>query len=345
MAEVRADPDADAVQTDGQVSTTVVAGDRVYLGGSFTQVNGVARDNLAAIDRSTGNLTGWAPKTNGPVLALAASRGGERVYAGGDFTRVNGIARGRVAALNASTGGVAKRWKVNANAEVRALTVSRRHVYLGGSFTKVSGKPRKHLAKAGARTGALHRRWAPSTDLSVRTLALSGKRLYLGGYFNTVSGKLRRGLAAVSAGTGALDRAWRPSAGANILDLQVSGGRVYTAQAGGAGQEGAAAYGAKSGATAWRRVSDGDAQAVAVLDGKVYVGGHFGAFAGEPRHGLAALDASTGALDAAWAPSVRSLYPGVLALTPDASQARLYAGGGFTEVSGETRQYFARFSG
>jgi hypothetical protein len=300
---------------------------------------------LAAIDRTTGELTDWAPGTNGPVLALAASRSGERVYAGGAFTTVDGVARGRVAALSASTGSVAKRWKANANAEVRALAVSRRDVYLGGSFTKVKGKPRKHLAKVGVGTGALKARWAPSTNLSVKTLALSGKRLYLGGYFTTVSGKPRSGLAALGAGTGALNKAWRPSANVPVLDLQVEDGRVYSAQGGGAGQEAAAAYGVRSGATAWRCVVDGDVQVVAVLDGKAYFGGHFDEFAGEPRRGFAAVDASTGTLDAAWAPSARPLYPGVLTLTPDASQARLYAGGGFTEVSGQPREYFARFSG
>jgi trimeric autotransporter adhesin len=337
--------DTGTANTDGRVSAILASGGKVYLGGSFTQVNGVPRDHLAALDASTGQLTDWNPGANGNVLALAASAGGTRIYAAGDFTTVGGVARQRVAALSASTGAVVKTWNVKANGEVYALAVSRKSVYLGGSFTKVNGKPRNHLAKVGARTGTVTARWAPSTNGSVRTLALSGKRLYLGGFFTTISGKPRHGLAALNARTGALDKVWRPAASIPVLDLEVSDDMIYSAEGGGANQQGAAAYSVPSGATAWRFVTDGDVQAVAVLDGKAYFGGHFVVFAGEPRRGFAAVDASTGTLDAAWAPSAKPLSPGVLALTPDASQTRLYSGGSFAEISGQPREFFAQFSG
>ena len=48
----------------------------------------VRRDNIAAIDLTTGQPTSWNPRTNDTVFALAVS--GSTVYAGGAFTTVNG---------------------------------------------------------------------------------------------------------------------------------------------------------------------------------------------------------------------------------------------------------------
>lgn len=49
-----------------------------------------------------------------------------------------------------------------------------------------------------------------------------------------------------------------------------------------------------SGAQAWNLSSDGDAQTIALLDGKVYVGGHFLLLDGQRRVRIAAINASTG---------------------------------------------------
>lgn len=82
-------------------------GTKLFVGGSFSQVNGVARQKLASL-----NLTTGAPvpsfavtsSTNNVVTALAATN--TTVYAGGKFSRINGQLRTGLAALNASTGAV-----------------------------------------------------------------------------------------------------------------------------------------------------------------------------------------------------------------------------------------------
>jgi hypothetical protein len=103
--KVSGTPDAGTVQTDGRVSAIVAMGDRVYLGGYFTHVNGVARNHLAAIDATTGQLTPWDPNANDAVLALAISSDGTRLYAGGIFTSVGGAVRNRLAAFSTATAG------------------------------------------------------------------------------------------------------------------------------------------------------------------------------------------------------------------------------------------------
>jgi hypothetical protein len=149
-------PDAGTAQVDGRVWAILRLGDRVDLGGDFTHVNGAARNRLAAVNATTGALTGWNPKANGSVRTLAASPDGARLYAGGDFTSVGGTSRGRLAALDAATGALDTAWKPGtANATVRSIAVSGNRVYLGGTFTSLKGRSRTRLALVDGTTGAL----------------------------------------------------------------------------------------------------------------------------------------------------------------------------------------------
>lgn len=338
-------PDEGTVQADGRVNAILLAGNRIYLGGEFTHVNGVSREHLAALNASTGKLTSWAPRANGPVRALAASSDGSRIYAGGSFTYVNGRSRKQLAALDPTTGSLDPNWTPNANYTVYALAVVGNRVYLGGAFTAVNGQGRSRLARVNTVTGALNQNWRPTANATVRRLLPSkdGSRIYAGGQFTSISSQERLYLAALSQTTGAL-KAWRPAAMPNgfVYDLAESNGRVYTAEGGQGGA--ASAYNIRTGARTWRTSADGDVQAVAVLARKVYVGGHFDVVSGQTRHAFATVAASTGALDRRWTPSANPSWPGVWSLTKDAARGRLYAGGSFTHVSGRPHHGFARFS-
>ena len=355
-ATVGGTPDAGTVQTDGQVSAVAVSGGKVYLAGFFTHVNGVPRDRLAAVDASTGQLTGWNPGADGAVRALAASPDGSRIYAGGSFTSVGGAARNRLAAIDAATGTVDPYWTPRANDGVRAIAVRGNGVYLGGRFTRVNGQDRARLARVDATAGSLDAGWAPAADGLVRALGLSadGSRLYAGGDFATAGGS-RPYLAALDPATGALYGPWtRPSApNGPVFDLQESGGRLYSAEGGPGGA--LTAYDPATGASLWRRSADGDVQALAVMGGEVYAGGHFLTFSSYARQFFAAVDGATGAVDPSWAPSAygancSSAWPpdpcddSVWAMEADPSRGRLHAGGDFRKVSGAPHAGFARFS-
>ena len=349
-AAVSSAPDS-TPQTDGIVFSVLPVGDRIYIGGDFTHVDGVPRDRLAAIDATTGKLTDWNPGANKRVAALAASSDGTRIYAGGDFTAISGVSRNRLAALQASTGAPDTNFKAEANSTVRAIAVSGDRAYLGGSFTTVNGQSRTRLARVNATTGALASTWTPTADNHVRTLALSpdGARLYAGGDFLAVSGQSRSRLAALSPTSGAVDT-WRPRIATNgtVFGLAVAGSRVYTAEGGPGGA--AASYDAGTGNRTWMLSGDGDGQAVTVLGTKVYIGGHFINFAGQRRPFFAAADAATGGLDSLWTPSgggatLSTAYTtGVWSLAPDGSRGRLYAGTNFAKVNGESHAGFVQFS-
>jgi outer membrane protein assembly factor BamB len=357
LAATNSVPDAGTVQTDGQVSAIVVSGGKVYLGGFFTHVDGVARNHLAAVDAATGQLTPWDPNANDAVRALAISPDGTRVYAGGPFTSVGGTAHTRLAAIDAISGAVDPKWTPRADEAVRAIAVSGNRVYVGGRFSKVNGQSRTRLALLDATTGALDPSWAPAPNDLVRTLGLSsdGSRIYAGGDFTTVSSISRPYLAALDPATGASYGPWTQPTTPNgpVLDLQESAGRLYSAEGGPGGA--LTAYDPSTGSSLWRKTADGDVQAIAVLGGEVYVGGHFLSFSGNSREMFAAVDAATGSTDKSWAPNAYGANCSsawtpdpcsdfVWAMEADPSMGRLYAGGDFRKVSGTPHAGFAQFS-
>lgn len=124
--------------------------------------------------------------------------------------------------------------------------------------------------------------------------------------------------------------------------------RVYAVTGGVAGA--AESYDATTGARAWQLKGDGDFQAITLMGGKAYIGGHFLKVAGQDRRYFAALNPLTGALDSQWSPSGSGQLlssvpsPGVWDLVPDESRGRLYAGTNFNRVNGRVRAGFVQFS-
>lgn len=133
-------------------------GSRIYVGGSFTTVNGVSRNRIAALNAATGALvTSFAPSANGQVRAIVATD--STVYFGGMFTSVSGSNRNRLAAAQASNGALLS-WAPNADGgKVNALAISpdRTQVVVGGAFTTLNGsnRPGYGLGAVHATTGAL----------------------------------------------------------------------------------------------------------------------------------------------------------------------------------------------
>jgi hypothetical protein len=105
------------VTVDGPVLGFAASGDRVYLYGQFTAVNGVARRGLAAVDRASGALLPWDPAPQGRVTAAAADA--TRVWVAGDFQAIGGQRRRGLAELDASTA-QATAWNPDAPSGFRA---------------------------------------------------------------------------------------------------------------------------------------------------------------------------------------------------------------------------------
>ena len=315
----------DARNTTGTSSVRAMAlssdGARLFVGGTFASVGGVARNRLAAIDLSS--ATGavdrkWSGAgVNNVVRALSVS--GKTLYLGGDFTKVKGEPRQHLAALDTDTAALDAGWTPSASRP----DGSKAFVYTLGA----------------------------SAD---------GARVYAGGLFNTISvnGVATRTekLVALDATTGLVDPLFAPATQNHIISMEVSGQSVYVGT--GDPLEGIESFDAATGRRNWSVPGGhpdpraGDVQAITVSgDGStVYAGGHGKLIGGLIRQRIFAADAQTGAI-LPWAPEIPSSGRGdlgVWALATDASAnaplGRLYVGGDFAQVSGEPRNRFARFS-
>ncbi len=153
------------------------------------------------------------------------------------------------------------------------------------------------------------------TNGIVYAVAQSGNTIYVGGKFSS----LRRCPTTVSCPSGTIQ-----TLDVGAFDATTGEGvRSFTVDVGVKG-DGSTVY------------------ALSVLDGKLYIGGKFSSVNGEPRLNMAAVDATTGALDP-FAPQVgvdtTDYVRGMIA-----HQGRVYIAGLFTTVNGLARQKLAAFT-
>lgn len=331
---------------NGTVNVTTIAGDTLYVGGSFSAAvspsgQSVTRRNVAAFSLSTGELVaGWRADTNRRVRAIEVA--GDSVYLGGAFTRVGGSWQPRAAKVDATTGARDASFRPNPNAQVRTVLALGGAVYLGGDFTTAGGGSAGHLAKVDGDTGIQVPGFTATTNGNVWSLEEapgSEQRIYVGGWFTRLNGAARPGVAAVDPDTG--DRVGpRYGYSTDARDLAVSpdGDTLYAGLA--QGSNSLTAWDAHTGVRRWRVQTDGDVQTVTYYSGTVYFGFHDG-FQGDHRKKFLAADATTGAVDPDFAPVIRK-WGGVLA--SDATDGGVVIGGPFSgRVSGVTARGFAIF--
>ena len=78
---------------------------KLFVGGSFNTISGVAKQKVASLNLTTGaplSTFGFTNSTNNQVQSLAATNA--TLYVGGRYTRVNGVLRTGLAAVNAASG-------------------------------------------------------------------------------------------------------------------------------------------------------------------------------------------------------------------------------------------------
>lgn len=344
-------------QTNGRVNVIVYHKNRVYIGGQFTAVRPpgaaagsqeVTRNHVAAFNIAKGTLVAWNPNANGTVRAIQVI--GKTVYLGGSFTRVGNSGRQRLAQVNTTTGAPTA-WHPGANSEVLAMGHANGLLYVGGGFTTAGGAARSHLAAFSTSTGALAN-WSPSTDDQVKALLVTpgGARVVVGGLFTHVNGSSANHLAAINPGGSGTMASWGLHTNYPVIDLAADSKGVYVAGGGGGGNFAGTSL---SGQQKWQGGTNGNVQAIAVVGGTVYVGGHFHVYCG-PQHGahtcstqiprdkLLAVDEDNGNL-LSWAPGADSAL-GVFALTGWGSTGNLLAGGDFRHTGNRAQQGFALFS-
>jgi hypothetical protein len=335
------------------VWATAYDGDTVYVGGDFTEAlsggTWVPRAHLAAINARTGALLSWRPVVDGRVKAIVATGGS--VYVAGQFSAVNGQRRDSLARLDRS-GNVHWTFKHTILGKPYALAAGSGRLYMGGGITEVDGQRRTRLAAFDLRTGELDRGWKPTADDQVESLVATSGRVYVGGKFHEINGvDGSRRLAAVTPASGRVVRSFRPNADVITYGMAVTPSAVYATHGGKGGR--VTAYNL-NGSTRWTITMDGDPQAVAVLGGTVYIGGHFDNICRSTRVGNqgACLDGSIPRVKMAatddrgrllsWSANGNGVT-GVHTVAASQGLRKLAAGGAFTTINDRPQRRFAQF--
>jgi hypothetical protein len=319
----------------GTVRAMVATGGKLIVGGTFSQLGGLAAGNLGAINLATGaGSPGWGPGASGTVHALKLSGG--LVYAGGSFQDIGGLPSRDYLIAMEPTSGVVQAWDPDMTAEVRSLAVSGSTVYAGGSFQFYGPSNTDGIVAFDAATGVT-RNWSVymyssgGGSIDVTTLLVRNGVIYCGGKFTNVGSSSRVGAAAVDSVTGQ-PTAWSPDTDAQGItewngQLYVSGFRSVTAVDYSTGAS-----------TGWSVTTNATPYGFLPLGTRGVVYGAFTSAGCITRNRLAAISVATGR-PTAWNPDLNGPVNALLL-----SGTTLYVGGRFESVGAVTRNGVASFN-
>jgi hypothetical protein len=183
----------------------------IFVGGSFTRVNGASRQRLAEI-RPNGAVTAWHPRVGQisglcpprcppTVFTIDFSTDGDTVFFGGHFGTVNGTARNEVAAVGTGDGTNLLPWNPDVYADQNCPTCQPREThrvyniiitgtraYMCGGFWQFSHGTRRayNVLVTNLTDGRPDGTFAAGTDGDTPGCDLQRGILYLGGHFNYV---------------------------------------------------------------------------------------------------------------------------------------------------------------
>jgi hypothetical protein len=328
-----------------------------YVGGNFSSVAGITRNNLVRISSNYEVDASWNPNVSGQVNTLVYD--GTTLYVGGEFSSVGGTSRWRLAAIGSD--GLPTSWNPNGTSTpsmtVYSMAISGGITYIGGTFGQVGTTTRNNIAAVNNSTGLLTS-WNPNVGnagsmmgscyiwddpLSVNTIAISGSDIYFGGKFSSVGGTERCSGASVST-SGTLSTSWAPQFNGQVMTMAITGSTVYVGgtftEIDSTSRTGIASIGTDGTLSSWNpgATTAGVVNALLVNNSTLYVGGEFTQISGVTRNRLAAYSTVDNSITA-WNPNAGDIVYAIAA-----SDSTVYAGGLIYTLGGTTRNRLAAFN-
>ncbi|MFL5753124.1 MAG: T9SS type A sorting domain-containing protein [Bacteroidia bacterium] len=207
-----------------QIWSILANGNRLYISGIFSLVNGAPRSGIASLDRNNGSLMTWYPQlrrdsmidTIGRVYDMLLT--GNEIIIIGDFSHVGDSVRTCIARLDTATALVSP-WKITANFLTTALVegaVLNDKLYIGGLCDTINGQRRRNAFCLDL-TSANLLSWNPdivestaSGYIPIQNLEYNRGELVASGFFDTIGGQARRHVAKLDTLTGALNVSFDP---------------------------------------------------------------------------------------------------------------------------------------
>jgi hypothetical protein len=357
---------------DGRVRAIEQVGTNIWLGGRFSRVeqrNGTLLGsvaNVAVFDSKTNKFKNIGPKLGGTDSEVwDMTTYGEDVLIAGKFAGTSSTQKNLVL-VDGKTGRVL-RWYNSPSLKSVLAAPDLGRIYAGGvSLWAFERSGKKLWTKAKTTVDPTIRPHDSSPAYRDLELDADGKTIWAACICDKVGGKAAKALVKLDT-EGNHDASWLTRAGTEAFGLSVveHNGKLYLGAGGGdfVAELDQGAGGKRS----WVRDTSGSAQAVAVYDGQLVVGGHFYYVGddkadnqagtcgfgrpGEPqldpngecqrRQGIAAYSYK-GRLDPDWHPAYSGSYSLVWDLHVEG--LRLHTGGEFKKVSGVTQTSYARLS-
>jgi uncharacterized delta-60 repeat protein len=257
------------------------------------------------------------------------------------------------AAAAATRGQSADGFNPNVNGIVEAVAVQPDgKILIGGIFSSVGGQARSYLARLNP-DGTLDAAFNPNATASILSIAVQadGKILVGGGFngANSIGGQTRNYIARLDPTTGLAD-SFNPNSNNIVGSIAVQGdGKILASGSftgiGGQPRNGIARLNPTTGlADSFNPNANNIVASVALqADGKILAGGYFTRIGGQPRNRIARLDPTTGLADS-FNPNANDGFPpadGISLLVVQAD-GKILAGGAFSTIGGQTRDYIAR---
>lgn len=347
----------DITPADGFLEALATDGETLYVGGTFTEIDGTARQGFAAFDIETQTLLPLDIEINGDVYALLLD--GDTLYVGGDFSDVNnGTSRASLAAFDLNTG-TATAFAPVLDGSVSRMLLDNGILYVGGSFSCVGVyvescdevDPRNSLASFDVGTGEVTD-FDPDISGSVYALDIDGDTLYVGGDFTTVNGGTTRNyVASFDTATGTVTPFNVGGVNDTVTDLIITGNRLFmsgnfTTVNDDVVRNGVAVINVGDGFLADGQatpvdfnVEEGTAYRMYLDEDTLYVVGPFTTVNGNvTRNSMAAFNTDTG-IATSFNPNISG---GINPMIVDGA-GTVYIAGGFTEIGGEEAAGIAYF--
>lgn len=320
------------------IHSMVLKDSMLYVGGTFYEIGGVLRNNIAQINTRTGQVTAWNAhftiRSTVSDLVLKDSS----LFLVGNIETITGQVRIGVASLNANTGHI-NNWNLRAS-EIRyaCLKLYGNELIIGGTirFTDNNGAVNTYSVLISDVNTATIRNKIFITNDYLNAMAVVDDRLFIGGYYSPQNaGTSLKGLGVINLRTGNVIN-WNvlgigPNDTMFIDEMAVYGNKLYFgglfSRVGASQRLNAAAIDHTTYQLSNWNPEPSDRVFTMIGDGnRLLMGGSFVSLKGERRNRLAAFDATTGQLTS-WNPSANDYVQ-----TLSFQNGLIYAGGAFTRI-------------